>query len=88
MKKILMFTVIAFSSLIFSSNIDHDVSTEMEFSFLETPAAHASALFGDKDGIYSSWACGFKPFPPFGCEIGRCVCDSDGRNCEWEIVCD
>tara|TARA_B100001173_G_scaffold300069_1_gene299236 strand:+ start:515 stop:841 length:327 start_codon:yes stop_codon:yes gene_type:complete len=36
----------------------------------------------------SSMKCGFKPFPPFGCKIGRCMCDSNGRNCKWEVICE
>ena len=42
-----------------------------------------------QDGnLNSSFKCGFKPFPPFGCKIGRCICDRNGQNCEWEVVCD
>lgn len=36
---------------------------------------------------YSSFQCGFKPFPPLGCKIGRCICDSRGQNCYWETIC-
>ncbi len=33
-------------------------------------------------------ACGFKPFPPFGCSNNDavCVCDSSGE-CNWVWVC-
>ena len=40
------------------------------------------------ENLNSSFKCGFKPFPPFGCKVGRCICDSNGQNCKWEIVCD
>lgn len=32
-------------------------------------------------------SCGFKPFPPLGCVVGACVCDSSGNNCQWVMVC-
>ena len=38
-------------------------------------------------GFDMSWKCGFKPFPPFGCKVGSCVCDSTGNNCEWTFIC-
>lgn len=31
--------------------------------------------------------CGFKPFPPMGCVVGSCVCDQNGRNCQWTFIC-
>jgi hypothetical protein len=51
-------------------------------------------------GLHASWPqpkadiiqrvnmkCGFKPFPPFGCQVGPCICDSSGRSCEWQMIC-
>lgn len=34
-----------------------------------------------------NFSCGFKPFPPFGCQVGPCTCDSTGRNCQWQMIC-
>lgn len=34
-----------------------------------------------------NFSCGFKPFPPFGCQVGPCICDSAGRNCQWQMIC-
>jgi hypothetical protein len=34
-----------------------------------------------------SMACGFKPFPPIGCSVGSCICDQNGNNCQWQIIC-
>jgi hypothetical protein len=35
----------------------------------------------------TNFKCGFKPFPPFGCQVGPCICDSSGNNCEWQMIC-
>lgn len=32
-------------------------------------------------------SCGLPPLPPLGCKLGPCVCDKDGRNCQWTFVC-
>ena len=41
------------------------------------------------DGSFdvASYKCGFKPFPPFGCKVGACICDRNGNNCRWTFVC-
>lgn len=31
--------------------------------------------------------CGMPKMPPYGCTTGACVCDQEGRNCSWQIVC-
>lgn len=43
-------------------------------------------LFDSKFLIKANMACGFAPFPPFGCVVGACVCDQD-RNCQWTFIC-
>ncbi len=35
----------------------------------------------------ASMRCGFKPFPPLGCKIGPCVCDANGNNCQYVVLC-
>ncbi len=32
-------------------------------------------------------ACGIPPLPPLGCRVGRCICDQNGQNCQWEFIC-
>jgi hypothetical protein len=46
-------------------------------------------LFGNKEGsmMKVNMYCGFKPFPPLGCQVGACVCDQNGNNCQWTFVC-
>lgn len=45
-------------------------------------------LFDEQKAIkLASMKCGFRPIPPFGCKVGVCVCDSDGRNCQWTFIC-
>ncbi len=34
-----------------------------------------------------NYACGYPPYPPYGCKVGACVCDERGDNCEWQMVC-
>jgi hypothetical protein len=38
---------------------------------------------------FANFACGFKPFKPFGCKNAQatCICDSTG-NCEWIWICE
>jgi hypothetical protein len=45
--------------------------------------------FNSQDGemMQVSMRCGFKPFPPFGCTVGACVCDQNGNNCQWTMIC-
>lgn len=35
------------------------------------------------------YGCGFKPFPPLGCDRDDavCICDEDG-DCNWIFICD
>lgn len=32
-------------------------------------------------------ACGIPPIPPVGCKVGPCVCDKQGQNCQWTMIC-
>lgn len=32
-------------------------------------------------------SCGYPPYPPYGCKLGACVCDQNGRNCHWTFEC-
>ncbi len=32
-------------------------------------------------------ACGLPPLPPLGCKVGPCVCDKDGKNCQYTFIC-
>lgn len=32
-------------------------------------------------------ACGYPPYPLYGCKVGACVCDQNGGNCHWTFVC-
>jgi hypothetical protein len=32
-------------------------------------------------------SCGIPPIPPVGCKVGACVCDRNGRNCQWTFIC-
>jgi hypothetical protein len=31
--------------------------------------------------------CGIRPIPPIGCQVGPCVCDQTGTNCQWQFIC-
>jgi hypothetical protein len=45
------------------------------------------SLFDSKYLHKANYACGFAPFPPFGCKVGACVCDQNGQNCQWTFIC-
>ena len=32
-------------------------------------------------------SCGLPPLPPIGCQVGACVCDQNGNNCQWTFIC-
>ena len=32
-------------------------------------------------------ACGVPPIAPVGCVVGPCVCDEDGNDCHYEMIC-
>ena len=42
---------------------------------------------GNKNNYIKVGMCGFAPFPPFGCRVGACVCDSTGQNCQYTFIC-
>ena len=31
--------------------------------------------------------CGPQPPAAPGCKVGPCVCDKNGQNCQWTMVC-
>lgn len=35
----------------------------------------------------ASLKCGLRPIPPLGCQVGACVCDRSGYNCQWTFIC-
>ena len=32
-------------------------------------------------------SCGLRPLPPLGCQVGACMCDQNGNNCQWTFIC-
>lgn len=46
-------------------------------------------LFGNNEGsmMRVNLSCGIAPLPPLGCSVGACICDQNGRNCQWTFVC-
>jgi hypothetical protein len=47
----------------------------------------AALLLIASSAAYASIACGLPPLPPLGCVLGPCVCDSDGKDCHYEMIC-
>lgn len=31
--------------------------------------------------------CPLPPLPPLGCKVGPCVCDQQGQNCQYLMIC-
>lgn len=41
----------------------------------------------DKNKKVANMSCGLPPLPPLGCQIGACVCNQYGQNCQWTFIC-
>ena len=76
---------------------DHSTSTPYNAQGLQaslpdtvvSPQGGANVVNGF-DGRYlhkTNMACGLPPLPPLGCRVGACVCDQNGRNCQWTFIC-
>lgn len=44
-------------------------------------------LAGGAPSAVANLACGLPPLAPIGCKVGLCVCDQNGKNCQWTFVC-
>ena len=31
--------------------------------------------------------CPIPPIPPVNCRVGPCVCDQNGQNCQYQMIC-
>ena len=56
--------------------------------------AISSTIFNDsvksdfKDSMLKvNLSCGLRPLPPLGCQVGACMCDQNGNNCQWTFIC-
>jgi len=102
MKKVLLlgfFTMtfifgVAVANPVFYDSVQTDASiTAATYQQLLRPSNQGneaySKLFGNKEGsmIKVNMACGFPPFPPFGCRVGPCMCNKNGANCQWTFIC-
>jgi hypothetical protein len=36
---------------------------------------------------FANFNCGIPPIPPIGCQVGPCVCDENGDNCHYVMIC-
>lgn len=48
------------------------------------PMLPMSTSMGQPTGNLS---CGLRPLAPLGCTVGSCVCDGQGHNCRYQMVC-
>lgn len=85
---------VAFAAPIFDDSVQSETgyaTTKQELLFKKSINSTASAanLLPEQQGsmMKVNMACGFKPFPPLGCQVGACVCDQNGNNCQWTMIC-
>ena len=85
---------VAFAAPIFDDSVQSETvigQTKQELLFKKSnnsTNSAASLLSGQEGSMMKvNMACGFKPFPPLGCQVGACVCDQNGNNCQWTMIC-
>ena len=85
---------IALSNPVFDDSVQTN-ETVSTFSYQQLPSRPSqnnevyTKLFGNKEGsmMKVNMSCGFKPFPPLNCQVGACICDQNGNNCQWTFIC-
>lgn len=46
-----------------------------------------NGIFDVNSLIKTNLSCGLPPLAPLGCRNPTCVCDQNGRNCQWVFQC-
>ena len=46
-----------------------------------------NGIFDVNSLIKTNLSCGLAPLAPLGCRNPTCVCDQNGRNCQWVFQC-
>lgn len=84
----------AFASPIFDDSVQSDTSNvqvkqELLFKKSNNPSSSVANLLPAQQGsmMKVNMSCGFPPFPPIGCQVGACVCDQNGNNCRYQMIC-
>lgn len=85
---------IAFADPVFDDSVQTDepvaaVVDQQLFKRSGQGSGSYSKLFGGNEGsmMKVNMACGLPPLPPLGCQVGACVCNQYGQNCQWTFVC-
>jgi len=85
---------IAFANPVFDDSVqpDEPVASAIHHQLLKRSGQGNetySKLFGNNEGslIKVNLYCGLPPLPPLGCQVGACVCNQNGQNCQWTFVC-
>lgn len=94
---VLLSTVIstaAFASAIFDDSVQSDagnVQAKQELLLKKTnkPMSSTANLLSEQQGsmMKVNLSCGLRPLPPLGCQVGACMCDQNGNNCQWTFIC-
>lgn len=90
----LLISGFAFAAPVFDDSVQSDESVSaINYQQLLKRSNQSSdaftKLFGAEKGsmMKVNMACGLKPLPPLGCQVGACMCDQYGQNCQWTFIC-
>jgi len=61
------------------------VQTVLESEFNTT--LKNNSQFDANSMMKTNLSCGLRPLPPLGCSNPVCMCDQNGRNCQWIFQC-
>jgi hypothetical protein len=85
---------VAFAGPIFDDSVQSEnayTTTKQELLFKKSSNSTASAvnLLSEQQGsmMKVNLSCGLRPLPPLGCQVGACMCDQNGNNCQWTFIC-
>lgn len=85
---------VAFAAPIFDDSVQSETgngTTKQELLFKKSSNSTSSAanlLSGQQGSMMKvNLSCGLRPLPPLGCQVGACMCDQNGNNCQWTFIC-
>lgn len=85
---------VAFAAPIFDDSVQPETvgaQTKQELLFKKSGNSTAlpANLLSNQQGsmMKVNLSCGLRPLPPLGCQVGACMCDQNGNNCQWTFIC-
>lgn len=85
---------VAFAAPIFDDSVQSETgytAAKQELLFkksVNSTTSAANLLLGQQGLMMKvNLSCGLRPLPPLGCQVGACMCDQNGNNCQWTFIC-